>query len=646
MTFSQKFELGKVSDKELSEKRHPTDTAAVAAVLYNKVKTTFKYTEKNGFSAIHEFEIRIKFYKKEGLQYANYEVPYRIKYENLNSDILSFSDVVTYNLVNGKVEKTKLSGDGTFKEKVNENWKTTTITLPNVKEGSVIEFKYTLKSENILMFPTVEFQKEIPVNFAEYRTEIPAYYFYKPVLKGFLNITTKSEIENAFQNYTSSNAMRTESFSYRQITSVHSAKDIPALKEEVFVDNIDNYRSAIDYELEVIKGEGVPDKNLSKTWEGVAKTIFEDEDFGKQLKMREYFEPELNAIIIGIESKEERAKAILSYVKAKIKWNGTYGIYTDVGVKKAFLDRTGNVAEVNFILISMLNSAGIISSPVLVSTVRNGVAVYPNQTAFNYVVAATEINGKRLLLDATNEYSYFNILPSKTLNWKGRLINIDGSSEEIDMVPSVNSKNTINIVASIAADGKVSGKVRIQKTDYVAFDFREDFLTMNTESYLERLENNFGGLQINNYQLENGSNLELPVLQTFDFTSNNEAEIIGDKMYISPMLFFATSKNPFVQDERKLPLFFGYPKENKMTFSIEIPAGYTIETIPQPINISTGEGVASFKYNIQPFTNKVQVVVTSEVNQMLVSQDFYPIVKEFFQKSVDKQNEKIVLKKT
>jgi hypothetical protein len=198
--YGQKFELGKVSVSELEEKAHPLDSSAAAAVLYNKKKTSVIYTDNLGIYIEHIFEIRIKIYKKEGLDFANYEVPYRVKYSNLKPDVLTVSDAVTYNLVNGKVEKTKLSNDGKFDEKESGVRRTVTIALPNVKVGSVIEFRYIHKSENILSFPTFIFQRDIPVNFAEYHTEIPVYYTYKAVLKGFLKPETKSEVENAYQS--------------------------------------------------------------------------------------------------------------------------------------------------------------------------------------------------------------------------------------------------------------------------------------------------------------------------------------------------------------------------------------------------------------------------------------------------------------
>jgi hypothetical protein len=66
--------------------------------------------------------------------------------------------------------------------------------MPNVKVGSVIEFKYILKSENVVTFPTFNMQYSIPVNYCEYRTEIPEFYIYKPVATGFVKVNTEQKI--------------------------------------------------------------------------------------------------------------------------------------------------------------------------------------------------------------------------------------------------------------------------------------------------------------------------------------------------------------------------------------------------------------------------------------------------------------------
>ena len=111
------------------------------------------------------------------------------------------------------------------------------------------------------------------------------------------------------------------------------------------------------------------------------------------------------------------------------------------------------------------------------------------------------------------------------------------------------------------------------------------------------------------------------------------------------MLFLATKENPFKQEIREYPVDFGHPFQNKYGITIEIPEGYTVETLPAPINIATGENVGSFKYKIENIANKIQVLITVDINTAIVSSDFYPVLKGFYQQMIDKQNEKIVLKK-
>ena len=73
---AQNFELGKVSIEELQEKVHPTDTAAVAAILFEKGDVDFEYNQDEGFIMVTQVKTRIKIYKKEGYDWANKKVSY------------------------------------------------------------------------------------------------------------------------------------------------------------------------------------------------------------------------------------------------------------------------------------------------------------------------------------------------------------------------------------------------------------------------------------------------------------------------------------------------------------------------------------------------------------------------------------------
>jgi hypothetical protein len=133
---AQKYELGKVTLQELEEKVCAIDSSAAAAILFSKGEVRFDYVENKGFVLSTNVKTKIKIYKKEGYEWANKTVEYYIG--GSIKEGVTFKNEATYNIVNGKVEKTKLKSDGEFEEKVNEFWRRKKITLPNVKEGSII----------------------------------------------------------------------------------------------------------------------------------------------------------------------------------------------------------------------------------------------------------------------------------------------------------------------------------------------------------------------------------------------------------------------------------------------------------------------------------------------------------------------------
>ena len=65
LLFAQDYELGKVTIQELNQKQHPTDTSAVAAILFNRGKTYFDFVENSHFVLVTEVEMKIKVYKKK-----------------------------------------------------------------------------------------------------------------------------------------------------------------------------------------------------------------------------------------------------------------------------------------------------------------------------------------------------------------------------------------------------------------------------------------------------------------------------------------------------------------------------------------------------------------------------------------------------
>jgi hypothetical protein len=629
--FSQDFKLNRVTVEELAEKVHPLDSTAAAAYLYKAGQVYFQLSEGR-FYLMSEVTAKIKIYKKEGYDYATVQVPY---YTGGQTVRIYFEDAATFNLVGNKVERTKLKSDGEFEEKINENYSGKKIVLPNVKEGSIVEYKYTLRTPYITFFPDWYFQHQIPVNNVKFDVLIPEYFKYQVFLKGFEDIVRSAEtVVPGFNS------------SYNQSRVIYTGTNIKAIKAEPYVNNMDNYTSMMQYELATTNFPGKGYELYSTDWPSVTKTIYESDSFGNELDKKSYFEKDLDVLLNGVNGRDERIMLIFNHVKSRMNWNERFGYFTDLGVKKAYSEKVGNVADINLMLVAMLRYAQINTNPILVSTRGNGISLFPNRGAFNYVIAGVEFdNGQVVLLDATSKNAMPNILPIRVLNWTGQMIRTDKTSQEIDLMPQINSKEAVSVIAKMDATGIVKGSVRDQYFDYKSFVFRENHQSMSKDAYLEKLENKYKGLQIEKYDVANTTDLNKPVSEIFDFTNDNTTERIGDKMYFSPMLFYTSTVNPFKQEVRKFPLDFSFPYQEKYNFTITIPEGYEIESMPQSINIAIEENIGGFKYMLASAGNQIQVSVVMEINYANIAADYYNALKTFFGQVVDKQKEKIVLKK-
>lgn len=651
LVFAQEYELGKVTIQELNQKQHPTDTSAVAAILFNRGKTYFDFIENSHFILVTEVEVKIKVYKKEGLDWANKEVNYYIGGTNDESVIIN--KATTYNLVNGKIEKTKLDSEGEFKENLNKFWATKKFTMPNVKEGSVIEYKYTIKSPYFSNLQDWKFQQTIPVEYSEYKTIIPEYYSYNFFSRGNVPLNPKKETKyrtidildtTALQQR--QNASRTaDRVSLSENVTTITAINVPALIEEDYTNNIENYLSSIQYQLASKQYPGEMIKIFSETWEDVAKNINENSSFGEELKKDNYFESDYVNLISGKElNNDGKITAIYNHVKNHYKWDETFGIYTDAGVNKAYKEKIGNVAEINFTLIAMLRKAGFSAHPILLTTRSQPINLYPTTTAFNYVICGVEIGDKTIFLDATDKNLKQDVLPTRALNYVGRLVRQNGTSIAVDLSPTIHSKNAVMIFASID-NQTIKGNIKETMTENRAYNFRDKNGGISEDTYLENIEKNMPGFEISEYKIENKKNAEEPVKEDYYFTSTNEIEVINDKLFFKPLLFFAIDENPFKQNKRDYPIDFKYPMYDSYTITYNLPQGYVVESMPEKMNIATENNFATFSFLTGVVGNKVQIVSNFYINSSLIPSEYYDSLKGFFNEVYLKMNEKIVLKK-
>ena len=649
--FGQKRELGKVTVDELKQKNHSTDSSAVAAIMFKVGDVIFDYTQQDGFFINTTIKAKIKIYKKEGYDWANFEM---LLYNEASAkQTLEIKSAYTYNLVGDKIEKTKLKSEGEFNEKVNKYWSKKKITMPNVKEGSIIEIEYTIKDEGTGLIDEWTFQDQIPVDYSEYNTYIPEYYVYNPYFRGWLapkitkedfrkTIELRNRESEGSRMYTTVNVSEV---SYILKKTSYILESIPAIKNESFTNNIKNYISSLVLELAMTKFPNAMTQSYSTDWETVTKKIYENSDFGPELNKTGYFEKDIDVLLKGVTSPAEKTAIVFNFVKDRMNWNEMNGYSCQNGVKSAYQDKTGNVADINLMLISMLRYAGLDANPILISTRSNGIALYPSRSAFNYVIAGIEVENQIILLDATNKYSLPGILPIRDLNWFGRVVRKNGSSAIVNLTPDKKSIDVVTLMGVIKEDGEIEGKVRKKSFDYNAFIFRNNFNGVSKDSYIEKLERENNGLEILEYEVQNSLVLNEPIVENYSFKTNNSVEIIGGKMYFSPLLYFALSENPFKQENREYPVDFIFPNQDSFRVSLTIPDGYVVESLPEPKLIALPENIAKFSYEVSKTNNQVQLSYSLDLNRVVIENVYYEALKNFFKELVNKNTERIVLKR-
>ena len=655
---AQDYRFGKVSKEELQETMYNNDPTVDAVVLHRELRVHFPFRQGEGFNQFVEVFERIKIYNKEGYKYAT--VKNKLYDENSKKEEkIEGLKAYTYSLVDGKIKKDKLKKEGIFEDKINQYWKSFKFTMPNLKEGSIIEYSYRIESP-FTSIDDVNLQYDIPIKSSKIEILTPEFFIfnkqnnpkavYRPeIVESSMNrteILTASQVSitNGGGFKVGTNKKNPEfKFTQNKIEIIDT--NIPALKSENYLDNINNYRGKLIMEYVAYKDTDDVIDSFAKTWEDVCKSIFNSSNFGDQLSKSNYFAEDIDAITSTESDNQKIISKIFNLLKNKVKWSGFVGYKADENLRKVYKDGSGNVGDINIMLVAMLRHAGISANPVLLSTRDNGIPLTPTLDGFNYVICRVKLDDNYFLLDATSDYGSANILPERAINWQGRVIDERGFSDWISLKPNIISDHIIQMSIDIQDDLSVQGKLREKLTNYLALDYRDTYSKIKPESIITQFEKGKGDIVIENLVVKNNTELGKPILLSYDFKLENAIEEIGGKLYFSPLLFFGNNTNAFVQDTRVYPLDLIYPRNTKYRININLPEGYEVETTPENSKFVLNTSEGEFSYVITPNGKMIQLVVNLDINNTLILPKGYPEFKKFIQLSEEKKSEKVVLKK-
>jgi len=617
------LDIPKLDNSDLKSTTYSKNPSEAAEILYK----SYHYYITDGQLNL-DVVSRVKIYKKDQAEkFLNQEI-YTYDGKNNKSEKVTSLKVLTYNLVNDKVETTTVEKNSKYKSKESKNYTVTKFAFENVKDGSIVEYKYSVLSPYVWSVDKITVEDIVPTRRFDYVLDFPKYL-------GF-NIDYKGSLTPKNRDVADKNIYGGEYYTYR-----FGFENIAPFRDEIYVHNIDNYRTSIRAELNstnITRTPGAYDysdiggfKSYAVTWTDIRKQLYESEYFGDQLKKKSLVKDLLPADIKNISSPQEKAAAILKFVQKNYTWNNYYtvGAEDGKGIRNLLETKVGSSGEINLLMILLMRSAGLDAQPIVLSTIGRGILLdySPSVNQLNYVLAGLDVGGKFIIYDGTSKMTVPNLIRPSALNYNGYLMT-DKEAKKVNIFCPEKSTTYLTVDAKLTPDGTMAGSFSDKDTMLYAMmnneKYEEDKAAYQKESYKDRYT--FPFTNIKTELLDNNA------FQTsFDFDSDSFVDGIGGKLVFNPLLFLYSKSHQFDQsDERKSPieLYTGYDKIKKVT--ITLPEGYTFENVPKSKKFRTEDSAIQYVYKVTQEGNKLTVETTTTVEDPVYPKEYYPAFKQIF----------------
>jgi transglutaminase-like putative cysteine protease len=641
---------GKVSPEQFAVRSCPFDSTANAMVLLDSEYVSFKYTQ-TGLNAVYDVYKRIQIFNKEGFAYATVKIPY---YSYLNAQGFESIEAQTISKdESGRIHVTKLK-DNAFFDESSDNMSRKSFAFADVIDGSIIEYRYTLVSRTIGSLNDWLFQSDIPELRSAVTVKIPEYVHYSPTPMGNVLLNQyKSEPYNEIMsvNVRSKAGIRSEEKDVTGVINHYAMNNVPAMKEEAYITTINDYLARLTFPLYSITMPYEKVRTFGESWDVVVQELMKSQYFG--LHLNEMIGDQLGAakdITKGLTGNEAKARAIFAHVSGKMKWNNRFSLYPKERLSKTYNDGSGNSADINLLLISMLRAAGIKADPVLISTRDHEMIqrAYPVSRQFNNVIAMVELDTGTILLDATGTYNPYGAVNSNNLNNQGlRIVKTTEESYKgvwVEVTPSANS--TSNIVSTIEIDGAGNQKLKTYYTtsDYPAVACRQDLEMDSVKECLKKHVKISGEYEVLEETVT--AQKELDKKLRFAVSLEKKGTTSESKtLYVNPFPVKFMTENPFKLGKRTYPVDYGYPFQQGILTTIPIPEGFKISELPKSVKLKLEDGSASFTFLIGQSDNNIQVNSSLKINKSQFQPDMYEDLKALYAKMIDAYNSLIVLER-
>jgi len=648
---TQNFEFGKITANDFTDHLSLADSTVDALVLFDSISLRIITIEDYFFLKLIRHK-RVLILKDEAIDQATVVFEKKGGDNLIKRDLKSSFEGYTYHLKDGKViVAAKLDSTDIYKDKF-----TTKVVFPKIKKGCIFELKSEIEEPIFINLLSWDFQNQYPVVRSSIDLLISEHFDIATTSFGGEPIKPLSSLEAEIRNIKNSNYhldqfLENKPFLAQRV--YYSLTNLPAFSGEKYLHNPIEHKKSIhftvnqlnlpSYKEEIMGYRFLNVKKFKQSWEEFSKEYLKKDYLLNSLKrierLQTFYLPKFNSTM----DDKSKIDSIIFYLKNKVQWNGKEDYEPQQSIFETLEKGSGNSADINILLYSLLNAASFEVYPVVISSRGLGSlkTQFADKNQLNKIIVAIKFGENLIFRDATNKYLNNALLPLSAYNGKAALLKEDGV-EFIDLSSDYLKMNEKFQHKFIVKNNKTCFiSAIITPTLFRSAELRK---SLDEEKSMERVKKwllSRSFVVPDSVVIDNETSVSdaLKIRVFYTLTMKEDSS----KLSLPPFIWGKTLINPFINKNDKQPAELDYCL-NQYIVS-EILFENKLPELKLPEKLTSNFNGQSIIYQLEAgiFDNSLNIMSRLKTNKTFFSSTESIGLGEYFRDIIKKQNEKIII---
>jgi hypothetical protein len=360
---------------------------------------------------------------------------------------------------------------------------------------------------------------------------------------------------------------------------------------------------------------------------------------------------EIRKMTDTIKTDKEKVKFLYKYMQQSMRY---VGIQLGIGGYKpfpaTFVDekKYGDCKALSNYMRALLKAVDIPSYYALIRAGENEEPAdfnFPHNN-FNHAILCVPLKNDTTWLECTSSTQPFGVLGAFTENRNALIITEDGG-KLINTPKSTPQENQFNseVHIELQPDGGAKAKVKVLSTG----GYRDMFIGMSsqkTDEQKEFLIRYFNIKQPTSFDFKTSPDKQEINQLDIDLEYDKFCDVLaGDKQFYRPRIFDLWGMTVPITEKRQSDFYFGHPMQKSCVTTIDLPAGFEVETLPANASLKFTYGNYDINYVYNKDKNQVVSTAKFVLNNQVIPAAKYTEMQQYMDGIAKAQNKKLVIRK-